>query len=206
MTQIDNAIRKVFPRANIQLLNEVFARFGITTKQQQIAFCAQIGHESNNFTVTVENLNYSAAGLAKTWPSRFATNGQPNAKAVSIQRNPRLIANAVYNGRMGNQLNSDDGWNYRGRGLIQLTGKNNYRDMGSFLYNFGMLNSPMYFIDNPDVISQPMWSYIIAAGYWKKNNLNAYVDNFTQLTKKINGGTLGLKQRQELKTKLENLS
>ena len=206
MTLIDQSIKKVFPRANIEMLNKVFQLFNIKTKQQQIAFCSQVGHESGNFTRTTENLNYSASGLANTWPSRFRNPNtkQPNDRAYSIQRNPRLIANAVYNGRLGNEVGTDDGWNYRGRGLIQLTGKSNYQALGQYIFSYNqMIESPDYFIENPDVVANSYWSYITAGAFWYKHNLNNYVNDFTLLTKKINGGTVGLSSRLELKKKLE---
>ena len=208
MTLIDKAIANVFPKASIENLNNIFNLFDISTKQQQIAFCAQIGHESGNFTRTVENLNYSATGLANTWPSRFrdSTTMKPNDRAWAIQRNPQQIANSVYNGRMGNVVGTDDGWNYRGRGLIQLTGKDNYRSLGQYLFNKGIVEDPNMFVDNPDLVSTTKWSYIVAGGYWSKNNLNVYVNDFTKLTRKINGGTLGLDQRLMLKKKLEQYS
>lgn len=208
MTLIDKAIANVFPKASIENLSNIFNLFNISTKQQQIAFCAQIGHESGNFTRTIENLNYSATGLANTWPSRFRdlTTKKPNDQAWAIQRNPQQIANSVYNGRMGNVVGTDDGWNYRGRGLIQLTGKDNYRSLGQYLFNKGIVEDPNMFVNNPDLVSTTKWSYIIAGGYWSKNNLNAYVNDFTKLTRKINGGTLGLDQRLLLKKKLEQYS
>ena len=107
-------------------------RFDIDTELRVAAFLAQLSHESSRFTRVVENLNYSADRLAKVWPSRFADmTGQPTATAKRIARRPEDIANVTYAGRMGNgSAGSGDGWKYRGRGLIQITGREMYQLCG----------------------------------------------------------------------------
>ena len=103
-------------------LLETFARFDISTPYRQAAFVGQCQHESGNFKMLEENLNYKAESLIRTWPSRFDAEN-----AEEYAHNPEKIANKVYAGRMGNgNEESGDGWKYHGRGLIQLTGKDNY--------------------------------------------------------------------------------
>lgn len=172
----------------------------IVTKLRVAMFLAQCGHESNDFTVLQENLNYSAQGLANTWPTRFAVLGAdgkpvrpytPNTFANEIQRNPQLIANAAYADRMGNgDFISGDGWRYRGLGAIQLTGKTNYE---LFAQSRGMALEDVsaYLSTLPGAIDSAVW-------YWTANNLNYYSDqgDVLTVTKRINGGTNGLDDRQ----------
>lgn len=172
----------------------------IVTKPRVAMFLAQCGHESNDFTVLKENLNYGAQGLANTWPTRFAVLGAdgrpvkpyvPTSFALEIERNPELIANAAYSDRMGNgDFISGDGWRYRGRGAIQLTGKSNYE---LFAQARGMaLEDVAEYLDTlAGAIDSAVW-------YWTTNNLNAASDDNDVLTatKRINGGTNGLDDRQ----------
>lgn len=172
----------------------------ITTKLRVAMFLAQCGHESNDFTILKENLNYSAQGLAKTWPTRFAVLGAdgkpvkpytPTSFALEIEYNPELIANAAYADRMGNgDFISGDGWRYRGRGAIQLTGKDNYE---RFAQSRGMeLDDVAAYLDTlPGAIDSAVW-------YWTTNNLNVPSDagDVLTVTKRINGGTNGLDDRQ----------
>src|SRR5512137_2072018 len=125
-------------------LNEVFAKYDISTPVRQAAFIGQCSHESGNFKTLEENLNYSAEGLMKTWPSRFPT------KEIADQyaRQPAKIAGKVYNGRLGNS-SEEEAAKYLGRGLIQLTGKENYGNCGSgigvdLLSNPNLLSDPKY--------------------------------------------------------------
>ena len=204
MSLIDKQIMAVFANPPLQQLNQTFDTFSIVTKTQQAAFVAQVAHESNNFRSVVENLNYSARGLANTQPSRFRdkTTGQPNGIANQIARNPRMIANHVYNGRLGNGIGGDDGWNYRGRGYIQLTGKANYASFGKLLHSNGVIDDPDMFIKDPDLVATPQYAMLSAGSYQYQNKLNNYVNDFTLLTRKINGGTIGLQQRKALFDKL----
>jgi putative chitinase len=133
----------------------------------------------------VENLNYSADALLRTWPSRF------NAEtAAKMARKPEAIANYVYGGRLGNGADGD-GWKYRGRGLIQLTGKGNYRAAGIAL--------GLDLIGNPDLLEKPEAASLSAAWFWKTNGLNALADanDVAVVTRKINGGLNGLSDRLE---------
>lgn len=170
----------------VEPLEEVFHRYEINTPARQAAFIGQCAHESMNFTRLEENLNYSAEALMKTWPSRFPT----MEVAQQYARNPEKIANKVYGGRMGNGTEeTGDGWLYHGRGLIQLTGKDNYTLAGDALN--------MDFIHSPDYVLVPKYAALTAGWYWNKRQLNKEADakDFTGMTKKINGGTIGLDDR-----------
>jgi putative chitinase len=168
----------------LEPLTAAFHRFDISTPERQAAFIGQCAHESGNFKTLQENLNYSAKGLNATWPSRFAS----EADAQPFHRNPEKIANKVYGGRMGN-TEDGDGWKYRGRGLIQLTGKDNYRLASDAL--------GVDFVANPDLVLTKENAALTAAWYWNKRGLNKEADakDFTGMTKKINGGTIGLADR-----------
>ena len=196
--EIANTILKVFPNAPVDALEKTFQHFNITTRQQQAAFVAQVGHESAGFTQIVENLNYSAAGLKNTWPSRFKdkATGEPNEKANVIARNPQAIANEVYNGRMGNIPDSNDGWTYRGRGYLQITGRDNYKMIGQVMTDKGMINDPNAFVENPALLEQPLYAAFSAGAFWEKNGLNRYATDIETLTKRINGGLIGLDDRK----------
>ena len=167
-------------------LAEVFHRYEINTPERQAAFIGQCAHESMNFKTLEENLSYSAEALMKTWPSRFPT----MEVAKQYARNPEKIANKVYGGRMGNGTEeTGDGWLYHGRGLIQLTGKDNYTLAGDALN--------MDFIHSPDYVLVPKYAALTAGWYWNKRQLNKEADakDYPGMTKKINGGTIGLDDR-----------
>jgi putative chitinase len=168
----------------LEPLTAAFTRFEINTPERQSAFIGQCAHESANFKTLQENLNYSAKGLNATWPSRFPS----EAEAQPYHRQPEKIANKVYSGRMGN-LDEGDGWKYRGRGLIQLTGKDNYRLASDAL--------GVDFIADPDLVLTKEYAALTAAWYWNKRGLNKEADakDFTGMTKKINGGVIGLADR-----------
>jgi len=166
-------------------LNDCFDKYSINTSERQACFLAQVMHESNSFKNLSENLNYSAQGLMRTWPSRF-----PDLDvAEKYEHNPEKIANKVYAGRMGN-IEEGDGWKYHGRGLIQLTGRENYA-------NFG-LNAGVDVLSNPDLLTTPEYASLSAGWYWNKRNLNELADkmDIEGITKKINGGTIGLEDRK----------
>ncbi len=170
----------------VEPLEEVFHRYEINTPERQAAFIGQCAHESANFRTLEENLNYSAEALMKTWPSRFPT----MEVAQQYARNPEKIANKVYGGRMGNGTEeTGDGWLYHGRGLIQLTGKDNYMLASDAL--------SMDFIHSPDYVLVPKYAALTAGWYWNKRQLNKEADakDYTGMTKKINGGTIGLNDR-----------
>lgn len=177
-------------------LNKELPKYGITTKDQVAMFLAQTIHESGGFSRLEENLNYSSAGLMKTWPKRF-----PNLQIASkYARKPQAIANKVYADRMGNGPEvSNDGWNYRGRSLIQITGKFNYilLDKGEASLNV---------LKNPDVLKTPRGAVIAACWFWKKNNLNRFADkqDIVGCSKAINGGLIGIEERKHLFEEIKN--
>ena len=169
-------------------INAACTKFNINTMLRLAAFIAQVGHESGRLATTIENLNYSADGLVKTWPSRFTA-----ATAAASARQPQKIANIVYASRMGNGNEaSGDGWKYRGRGLIQVTGKSNY-DAYSQASGFNA-------IGNPDALAEAVHASMSAGWFWDSKGLNAYADrsDFTSITKRINGGTNGQADRELL--------
>lgn len=175
-------------------INETLDRFGIDTINEVASFLAQVGHESTGLLHVVENLNYSATGLAATWPSRYRdkATGKPNAKAISLNRKPIAIANDAYANRMGNgDVASGDGWKYRGRGPIQTSGKGNYTKCGQYL-GLDLLN-------HPELLEQPKYGALSAGWFWHVNGLDAHDDDLSALaeTKKINGGTNGLADREK---------
>lgn len=166
-------------------LNKCFDKYSINTPERQSCFLAQVMHESGGFKFLVENLNYSAKALMATWGSRF-----PDLDtAEKYEHNPEKIANKVYSGRMGN-IEEGDGWKYRGRGLIQLTGRENYANFGS--------NVGVDVLSNPDLLATPEYATLSAGWYWNKRNLNDLADKMDVegITKKINGGVNGLADRK----------
>lgn len=163
----------------------------IDTKNKVAMFLAQASHESGGFTRLTENLNYSAQGLANTWPNRYAANGKPNDLANQIARNPEMIANYTYANRMGNgDRTTGDGWKYRGRGIFQLTGKINYVEF------FKSINEPV----DPDKLTSIEYAVKSAIWYWNSRNISpvAELADVTKVTKLINGGTIGLADRSKL--------
>ena len=170
----------------VDALNETFNRFGINTPKQQAAFIGQCGHECGNFRILEENLNYRAETLCKLWPKRF-----PSLEfAKQYEKNPRKIANSVYSNRMGNRDEaSGDGYRFRGRGCIQLTGHANYYHASQAL--------GVDFVMEPDLVSTPKYAALTAGWFWSTHNCNdlAEAGNWVALTKKINGGTIGLDDR-----------
>lgn len=194
----------------LQPIIETCVEFEINTPQRIAAFLAQTSHESTGYSTLEENLKYRASTLAGCWPSRFAELG-PNKKpkkdakgaliptkvAQSIAGKPELIANMVYSSRMGNgPPQSGEGWKYRGRGAKQLTGKDNYKRCGEAL--------GVDLVGNPDLLLEPMYAARSAGWFWKVNNLSPLADagNIKEMTKKINGGYIGLEARQALYDKI----
>jgi putative chitinase len=168
-------------------LEATFAKYDITTPIRQAAFIGQCAHESANFKTLEENLNYSPQALMKTWPSRF-----PDLPtAMKYAHNQEAVANKVYGGRMGNGVEeSGDGWKYHGRGLIQLTGKENYANCGSGI-GVDLLNSP-------GLLTDPKYAALSAGWFFNKKSLNALADasDYETMTKRINGGLIGLDDRK----------
>jgi putative chitinase len=170
----------------VDALNETFQRFDISTPARQASFIGQCGHECANFKVLEENLNYRAETLMKLWKSRFPTIEIANEYA----RNPKKIANKVYSSRMGNRDEaSGDGYRFRGRGCIQLTGHANYFHAGQACGED--------FVMQPDLVATPKYAAMTAGWFWNTHKINQFADrqDFTLMTKKINGGTIGLDDR-----------
>jgi len=170
----------------VPVLNTAMGRYQIVGLKRVAAFIAQIGHESGHLTRLVESLNYSADALRKMWPSRFDME-----LASAVARKPEQIANIAYGNRMGNII-PGDGWKYRGRGLIQITGKNNYRVCGEAL--------GLDLIAQPELLEKPQHACMSAAWYWATNGLNTLADagKFDAITQRINGGQNGAADRQTL--------
>lgn len=173
----------------MQELPDVLSKFNITTSLRLAHFMGQCSHESGGFKLVKENLNYSAKGLLGTFKKYFPT----EALALQYERKPEKIANLVYGNRMGNGNElSGDGFKFRGRGFIQLTGKDNYKQFSDFIGEDC--------VANPDLIATkyPLSS---AAFFFNKNNLwqicdkGATSDVVTLVTKRVNGGTHGLQDR-----------
>jgi putative chitinase len=180
----------------LEPLKETFEKYNIDTAKRQAAFIGQCMHESGGFKLLEENLNYSAKALMNTWPSRFPTEEMANQYA----RNPEKIANKVYGGRMGNGTEeTGEGWKYRGRGIKQLTGKENYDRCGSGL--------GVDLVSDPDKLLDPKYAALSAGWFWNKHNLNDLADksDVETMTKRINGGLLGLDARKVAIAKAESI-
>jgi putative chitinase len=165
-------------------LNQVFVKYDIGTPKRQAAFIGQCAVESANFTRLQENLKYSAQRLTQVWPSRF-----PSIEAATpYANNPEKLANFVYAGRMGN-LQDGDGWQFHGRGLIQLTGRENYENCGNGI--------GVDLINDPDLLLTPQYAALSAGWFWGKRGLNALADTqeYGTMTRRINGGTTALEER-----------
>jgi putative chitinase len=177
------------PDAVIAQIPDTAAKFGINTPLRLAHFLAQCGHESGGFRAVQENLNYSAKGLNGIFRKYFPT----EASAASYARNPAKIAAKVYGGRMGNGAEATgEGYKFRGRGYIQLTGKDNYKAFGS------AINEDMTAAPDKVATHYPLLS---AAWFFSKNGLHKLADGgstdavVTQITKRVNGGTIGLPDR-----------
>ena len=188
----------------LPFIQEACDRFQINTKQRIAGFLSQCAHESGGFTLLEENLNYRAATLAACWPNRFAELGPdkkpkrdpkgaliPTKVALSIEKKPELIANMVYSSRMGNgPAESGEGFAFIGRGLKQLTGKDNYTRCGKAL--------EVDFVSNPKLLLEPKYASLSAGWFWSANKCDQFADSgdIQGLTKRINGGLIGLSDRQ----------
>ena len=170
-------------------LNDCCAKYEINTSLRMANFLAQVCHESNSFRAVSENLNYSAKALRGVFGKYF----KDDEIAEEYARQPEKIANRVYANRMGNgDEDSGDGWAYRGRGLMQLTGKNNYQSF-SDAYGADAVGEPVRVAEDPELC------VAVAGWYWDSNKLNALADedDVKKITKKINGGYNGLGDREE---------
>jgi putative chitinase len=177
------------PDAVIAMIPDTAAKFQINTPLRLAHFLAQCGHESGGFKATQENLNYSAKGLAGIFKKYFPT----EAAAAPYARQPQKIASKVYGGRMGNGPESTgEGYKFRGRGYIQLTGKENYTAFGKSIGEDMTVN--------PDVVASK-YALLSAAWFFSKNGLHKIADEgasdtvVTKITKRVNGGTIGLPDR-----------
>lgn len=188
----------------LPFVQQACERYQINTKNQEAAFIAQCAHESGGFMMLEENLNYRASTMAACWPARFGVKNPdgtwakdakgarvPNKFAQALERKPEMIANVVYASRMGNgPTESGEGWKYRGRGLKQLTGKDNYTRCGQAI--------EANLVAEPDLLINPKYAALSAAWFWHSNKCGPIAESgdFVALTKKINGGTIGLEDRQ----------
>jgi putative chitinase len=164
-------------------LTTTFVKFGMVSPKEQAAFIGQCSHESNHFRVLEENLNYRADTLQKLFGHKF----QPGEIEL-YARQPVKIANRIYANRMGNRDEaSGDGYRFRGRGVVQLTGHDNYWHCGQAL--------GQDFVMNPDLVATPMFAALSAGWFWSTHGCGKLVDNQEQLCKRINGGLIGLPDR-----------
>ncbi|WP_404713374.1 glycoside hydrolase family 19 protein [Sphingomonas sp. MMS24-J13] len=173
-------------------LTEHAGAYGMTTPGRLAEFLAQIANETGGFVRWDENLNYSVTGMVKTWPTHFT-----QTKALECYGHPDLIAECAYGGRMGNgPEGSGDGWKYRGRGALQLTGKAAYTKFGQIL--------GLNLVADPDLAADPFDSTLIALEYFKELKVNDAVDqgDFTKARQLTNGGTIGLENVALLRQKL----
>jgi putative chitinase len=169
-------------------LSQCLPDYDINTPRRVAAFVAQCAHESGGFVFLQENLNYKAESLMRVWPKYF----KDLATAQRYAHNPERIANRAYANRMGNgDEASGDGWRFCGRGLIQLTGKDNYQAFADSIET-ELEDIPHYLATFEGAVQSACW-------FWESNNLNKWADagDITTLTKKINGGTLGLDERMK---------
>jgi putative chitinase len=195
----------------VEAVSAACKEFDINNPQRIAGFLSQCAHESGGFERLQENLNYSAEGMAGIWPNRFAVqepdpkrtgktkpkkdaNGKniPNKFALALHRKPEMIANVVYSNRMGNgPIESGEGWLYRGRGLKQLTGKDNHRACSAGL--------GVDLVANPDLLLDPVYAARSAAWFWSANKCNSFADSgdIEGLTKRINGGLIGIEDRKK---------
>lgn len=196
-----DTLRKIYPLSkNIEryvvALDKAMKECGIDTAERASAFLAQVGHESAQLNRVEENLKYSAQALRKVFPKYFPT----QQEAVMYAYHPEQIANRVYAGRIGNgNEKSGDGWKFRGRGLIQITGRDNYVAMSALMGK----DLTVW----PDALLMPLDACRSAALWWKANGLNALADKlsgtgerktFEAITKRINGGLNGIEDRWEI--------
>jgi len=192
-------LQRVFPNCKApaawaDALAPAFQKYEIETPDRIASFLAQTGYESGQYNRIEENLNYStAARLTKVWPKRFPD----EASAMPYVKNPQGLANLVYANRMGNgDAQSNDGFRYRGRGIIQLTGRSNYDSAGDAM--------GVNLLETPELLSDPKWAALSAGWYWQSRGLNELADDrthdedledFARITRRINGGLVGLKDR-----------
>jgi putative chitinase len=186
-----NKLKGHIPDTVIGQIPGVMEKFQINTPLRLSHFLSQCGHESGGFKAVNENLNYGAKGLMTTFKKYFPT----EALAKQYERKPELIASKVYGGRMGNGVEATkEGWKFRGRGYIQLTGKDNYKAFDAVVTE--------NILENPDLVATK-YPLLSAAWYWNSRKINATADLgagddvVTKVTKLVNGGTIGLEDRKK---------
>jgi putative chitinase len=186
-----NKLKGHIPDTVIGQIPGVMEKFQINTPLRLSHFLSQCGHESGGFKAVNENLNYGAKGLMTTFKKYFPT----EALAKQYERKPELIASKVYGGRMGNGVEATkEGWKFRGRGYIQLTGKDNYKAFDAVVTE--------NILENPDLVATK-YPLLSAAWYWNSRKINATADlgagddTVTKVTKLVNGGTIGLEDRKK---------
>jgi putative chitinase len=184
-----NKLKGHIPDSVIAMLPDTMAKFELNTPLRLAHFLAQAGHESGGFKAINENLNYGAKGLLGIFKKYFST----SAKAALYERKPEKIANLVYGGRMGNGAEATgEGYKFRGRGYIQLTGKDNYKSFDAVV--------PENLLESPDLVATK-YPLLSAAWFFYKNGLHKIADGgatdavVTSVTKRVNGGTIGLPDR-----------
>lgn len=183
-----NKLQGHIPQGVLEQVHQVISKFSINNPLRLSHFLSQCAHESGNFTVVKENLNYSSDGLLRVFPKYFTID-----TAVSHAKNPEKIANVIYGGRMGN-INQGDGYKFSGRGYIQLTGRNNYTLFDDFVED--------NIVETPSLVATK-YPLLSAAWFWSTNGLNSIADTgnttevVTKITKRINGGNIGLADRQK---------
>jgi len=202
-------LKKVFPNcpdpdAWVNALASAMDKYEINNRDRICSFLAQTGHESGQFGTLVESLYYkTATRIMKIWPKRFQT----LESAVPYVQNPEKLGNFVYADRLGNgNAMSGDGFRYRGRGLIQLTGKSNYAAAGKAI--------DVDLIHHPEYLVLPTYTALSAAWFWQSHGLNALADDktgdndledFREITRRINGGYVGIQERLALYKQIDSL-
>jgi putative chitinase len=185
---------RLYPRADgahqdwlAKRSDDLFARFAVKPGNRLNFLLAQVGHESGGLTITEENLNYRAERLVEVWPSRFAS----VAEAAPYAGNPQKLGNHVYGGRMGNgPPASGDGFRFRGRGYIQITGRDAYRAIGALV--------GLDLEARPELAAEPEHALLATCGFWRWKGLNEICDSgdYAAVTRRINGGLNGFADRK----------
>lgn len=196
-TLSEGRLRRLWPHAKPEIVSGIAAAagtvlplHGLTSIKRLVHFMAQVSHECGGGTIAEENLYYSAKRMTQVWPSRYPT----IAAAAPYAQNPRALANKTYGGRMGNRPGTDDGWNYRGRGLIQITGRDGYAQVGKI--------AGLDLVGNPALANEAHNLLLVAASFWTWKGLNAKADAglteaaLVACTRAVNGGTNGLADRK----------
>ena len=179
----------------LEPLNETFQKYDISTPKRQASFIGQCAHESNNFKTLEENLNYKVEALLSLFGRHRISeeDAKRYGRTATQPANQQEIANCLYGGDFGRKMGNNekgDGWKYHGRGLIQLTGKENYANCGSGL--------GVDLVGNPDWLLDPKYAALSAGWFWNKKGLNSLADagDIDTMTKRINGGLIGLEDRK----------